>query len=263
MIKINQNNNNTVYQYWHIFKNKVLISFYSSIVVPRIMLILAQTHLLIIEKINMTQRIQSNFYEELLTDLWLIAKNYIEYLLKYIDNKLSPIVNDIPINISLTKEKTIGLFIKFRERVEELKTSGEHHIHLLILEKYFKDLEDKIVMLENNKFRQDINSEKINSFLHFYKIYYDIVTSNLFQVIIIKALDHDFNIVNEMIELNFRNERNNNSSKLEVGIPKVVSFINRIRSQCLNPEHTILLLKYKSTDNFTEEMNEYFKIIYD
>lgn len=246
---------------WILFKNKALISFYCAVFVPRCLVILSQTHLLVIEKLK-KENLPKSFYENLLTDLWYLAVEFIEYIIKYIDNRLSPLVDNIILNHSYSKEKFISEIRKFRDKVEDITINKDSfEIHLHIFEKYIKSIEQKLNLLQQNNFTNDIKSLKVTTFLQFYKIYYDIVTSNLFQIIIIKALDFDFSIVETMIEMNFENEKKNDNNLISVA--KIASFINRMRIQILNPEHSILTLPNIKEGKFPDELKEYFRIIYE
>jgi len=246
---------------WILFKNKALISFYCAVFVPRCLVILSQTHILVIEKMK-KENLPKSFYENLLTDLWYLAVEFIEYIIKYIDNRLSPLVDNIILNHSYSKEKFNGEVRKFRERVEEIKFNKENQeIHLEIFQKYFESVKQKLNLLQLNHFTNDMKSLKISTFLQFYKIYYDIITSNLFQAIIIKALDYDFSLVETMIEMNFENEKKNENNFISVA--KIASFINRMRTQILNPEHSILIIPNIKESKFPDELKEYFRIIYE
>jgi len=246
---------------WILFKNKALISFYCSVFVPRCLIILSQTHLLVIEKLK-KENLPKSFYENLLTDLWYLAVEFIEYIIKYIDNRLSPLVENIILNHSYSKEKFLLELRKFRDKVEDIKINKlTREIHLDIFEKYFKSIEQKIKLLQQNNFTNDLKSLKVSTFLEFYNIYYDIVTSNLFQVIIVKALDFDFSLIETMIEMNFENERKNENNLISVA--KIASFINRMRTQILHPEHSILTLPTINNAKFPDELKEYFRIIYE
>lgn len=249
---------------WILFKNKAFVSFYSAIFITRCMMILSQTHLLILEKQTIDSNSPKSFYEDLLNDLWLIAVDFIEYLAKTLENLLIPLSESVVINQPISKEKFISYFRSMREKVEEIIFNPEtNEISLNIFQKYMKDIENKINLLQKNNFTNDSKSLKINSFLKFYQLYYDVVTSNLFQVILIKGLDYDFSIVEDSIELNFENEKKNNVTMTEVSVPKVASFIYRMYNQMMDPDHTIFLIKSYKNDKFYEELNEYFRIIYD
>jgi hypothetical protein len=262
-------------KFWTLFKNKTFICFYCSIIVTRIMLLLSQTHLLILEKANIQNSnhqmhfSQKGFYDDLLTDLWILATEYIEFLLKYIENKLSSLVDEIHLNSILNKEKLSQIFSNFRNRVEEVDYDPVcKQFQLKIFSKYFHDLETKITILESIQYKgeTDPNSFKIHSYLKFYQIYYDIITSNLFQSITVKALDYDFQIIEDLFERNYENEASKsqqNLTSIELSVPKITSFINVMRKNLLDPESTIFVIKSFKSLPFPDELNEYFRIVYD
>jgi hypothetical protein len=249
---------------WILFKNKAFLVFYSAIFITRCMQILSQSHLLILEKQTIDLNYPKSFYEELLNDLWLIAVQFIEYLTKTLENKLTPLAEEIKINQPITKEKFVSFFRTMREKTEEVVYNSEtKNIHFNIFEKYFKDIENKINLLQINDYKNDMKSMKIHSFLKFYQTYYDVVTSNIFQVILIKGLDYDFKIVEDTIELNFENERKNNPQIKEVSVPKIASFIYRMFNQMMDPDNTIFLIRNYKNDKYYEELSEYYRVIFD
>lgn len=255
-----------LHKLWILYKNKVFVSFYCSIFIPRTLLLLSQTHLLLIEKLNLTndKNLPKSFYEDLLTDLWMLAVGLIEYLTKTLELKLNPIAEEILLKDSFTKEKFISELRKFRQKVEEFSFDlSNSQISLKILERYYKHIENKISLLETNAYSNDIKGMKIDSFLRFYQIYYDVIRSNLFQVILMKALDYDFFIMEDAIELNFENEKKQNTAMNKLSIPKIISFLYRMTNQNLNSENTIFLLKGYKNHKFPSELSEFFKIIYD
>lgn len=249
---------------WIIFKNKIFICFYSAIFITRCLHILSQTHLLVLEKLTIDSNSPKSFFEDLLNDLWLIAVDFIEYLTKHLENKLTPLAEGMIINQPISKEKFVSFFKGMRDKIEEIEfDQNTNQIHLVIFEKYLKDIQKKINLLEKNEFTNDMKSIKIAAFLKFYQIYYDVVNSNIFHIMLIKGLDYDFKIVEDTIELNFENERKNNSTITEVSVPKIASFVYRMFNQMMDPEQTIFIIKNYKNDTFYDDLNEYFKIIYD
>lgn len=249
---------------WILFKNKAFVSCYSSIFITRCMMLLSQTHLLILEKQTLENNSPKSFYEDLLNDLWLLAVDFIDYLTKYLENKLIPLAEEINIKHPISKERFLEFFRSMKDRIEETKVDFNKNacsIHLVIFEKYFQELHKKIHVLRKSPFTNDLKSMRVSSFLKFYQTYYDVITSNLFQVILIKALDYDFTIIEDSINLNFENEKKNNMK--DISVPKIASFIYRMYNQMMDPDHTIFLIKNYKENKFSDELNEYFKIIYD
>jgi hypothetical protein len=250
---------------WNLFKCQTYIALICSIFITRCLILLSQTHLLILEKSNLhADKLPNTFFEDLLTDLWIPAKNFIVYMTKYIENKLNPLVENIPLNQLLTQKQVDEYIIKLREKVEEVFIN-DNNIYLIIFQNYFMEIEKKIENLENKEFTNDIKGVSINAFLKFYQIYYDVITSNLFQIMLIKALDNDYALIQEVIGLNFEEEMKKNNNQIDtVSGVKIVNFVNTIRKQNLEFENTIFLKKdYYKNNQFFEELNEYFKIIYD
>lgn len=249
---------------WIVLKNRTLIALICSIFVTRTLILLSQTHLLLLEKeYNKNKQIQKSFYEDLLTELWLLAKNFILHMIKQIENKLSPYVENFNIKQLYTEDQIKKEIEILREKVETI-IFQEDSIKFLIFNEYIKEIEKKIALYENNNYVNDFKSQQIECFLRFYKTYYDIITSNLFQIVLMKALNSDYSLINEIISLNFEESRKLNVNTEALNGAKIINFLNKIRRQNLEFDHTIFLKKefYKNA-KVLDDFNEYFKIIYE
>jgi hypothetical protein len=76
---------------------------------------------------------------------------------------------------------------------------------------------------------------------------------------LINGLDYDFKILNDTIELNFETNADKTG---EIVLPKIVSFMVKIKNQILDKNNSIFLLKNYKSNNFNEELKEFFNIIY-
>jgi hypothetical protein len=246
-------------RYWILFKNKNLIYLHCAMFITRSLILISQTQLLILEKLNSKHTLPKNFLDDILTELWLIAQEYIDHLMKYIENKLAPFVDQIIINHNYNRENFINEIFEFRNRIEEVVyVEAYNEVHYEILEPYFKLIGDKITTLESCQFNNDTKSHKTNAFLKFYQINYDLLTSNLFQGVLMKSLDLDFIILSDAINLNFQN-----NTTPTVSVPKIINFINKINNHLLDKDNTIFFFKNYKDNEFYEEVKEYFRIIYE
>jgi hypothetical protein len=257
--QITANSKEDMPRYWILFKNKSLIFLHCTMFITRSLILISQTQLLILEKLNSKYNLPKNLLDDILTELWLIAQEYIDHLMRAIENRVTPLIEDIIINQNYTKETFMNEFVKSRERVEEIIFDRKHNeCHFAILEPYFKIIEDKIITLEGNRYTNDAKSVKISAFLKFYQINYDIVTSNLFQGVLMKSLDLDFLILSDIIGLNFEAD-----TKPMLSVPKIINFVNKINNQILEKENTIFFFKNYKDNEFYDEIKEYFKLIYE
>jgi hypothetical protein len=246
-------------RYWKIFKDKNLIYLHCTMFITRTLILISQTQLLVLEKLNSKDNLPKNFLDDILTELWLIAQDYIDYLMKCIENRLTPMVDGIVINHNFNKDNFMKEIFNFRQRIEEVVYIEEtREVHYGILEYYFKLIEDKITALEANQFTNDVRSLKITAFLKFYQINYDILTSNMFQGVLMKSLDLDFVILSDIISLNFES-----ITTPTVSVAKIINFVNKINNSLLDKDNTIFFFKNYKDNEFYEELKEYFRIIYE
>lgn len=249
---------------WTIFKDRLLMSFFSSVAITRVVLLLSQTHLLLLERLNTQSdnRLMRDFYDSLLSNLWKLALNLIEYQAKWIENRTSQQCKSIFLNRKYSKEEFKAEIRKFRDIIEQLVFKDES-VRFTILEQYLKEVEEKINRLESLEVSNDeASNSRIMGSIRFFCNYYDVCASSLFATILQKTLDYDFEIIDDMIDLNFENLKKDDDGK--AAFPKILSFLYHMRSQIMNPEHTLFLIKdYKDNDSVSSDLNKYFKIIYD
>lgn len=259
--KIQNSPKQQIQSLWVIFKNLSLIEFYCSTFITRILLVVTQTEFLIIERMKMKNQNSSistyyDIYNSLLIDLWNLSKEYIKFVLTSIERELSDVTNDIILQSKYDYKTFIGFLERFRQKVEFVvydSTSNEFYLNTMKF--FFIEVEKKIENLENNEYTGGLDSFKIEIHLEFYNSFYDIITSNLFQTVLINGLDYDFKILFDMIEINYDNQT-------ELSIPKIVSFMVKIKNQVLDKNNSIFLLKNYKSNSFNEEMKEFLNIIY-
>ena len=251
---------------WNIFKNLSLIEFYCSVFITRVLLVVTQTQFVIIEKMkikneNSTINTYYDIYNSLLIELWNLSSNYIKNNLINIESQLSEITKDIILQNKYNYKTFISFIERFREKIEFVVYDSSCKEFYLNLFKFFIiEVEKKIEELEKSDYISSIESIKTETHIEFYNNFYDIITSNLFQTMLINGLDYDFMILNDTIELNF--ERNAEKSGDLVVVPMIVSFIVKIKNLILDKNNSIFLLKNYKSKNFNEEMKEFFIIIY-
>jgi hypothetical protein len=195
---------------WTNLKNKVILFYFLSTILSRFVILISQSHLLILEKMQIdNKKIPKNICDDLLTDLWILATNYLNNIIENIDEIIGEDIILIPISsqfswdvfikkINILQDKILKLDLSFNDFNTEIK--------LKLFKNYVNDIAKKINILESNSFNLDNNcqTQKIEVFLKFYQIYYDVLNSNLFHVILLKAINNDFMILER--ELKFRIE---------------------------------------------------------
>lgn len=289
---------------WTNFKNKVLIYHFTSVIVSRFLITISQTHLLILEKLQINgQKIPKNVCDDLLTELWILANSFTDNLILDIQNILEEPLNKIPISNSYNWSSYLNEMNNLQEKLQDLYFDNYHNqINLSIFKGYVTEVFKKIEILENNTYNNDIRAYKLEVFLKFYQIYYDILNSNLFHVILYKAINNDLSIIEkdikarfntlireEIKQININNNlalnkninqeeieknANNNPDDLSANsldlashslkLIKIIIMMLKVDGLILDVQSSHFVNKLDIGENkFQEELNEYFKIIYD
>lgn len=287
---------------WFVLKARVICSLVSSVTVSRTILILSQTHLLLLEryKHNTKNMYSKAFYDNILNDLWSLALRFIEHLLKSFENKLTKHINE---NLSL-KFKYSAKDIKFnfnqyRELTEVIKVNGDCYckndnllnnnstmnndnsnnkdktnngnydqgVSLEFLSFYLNLLEQKISSYEETELNVQFEEENLNIFgtIKFLSEYYDVINSSLTTIVLQKALDNDYEILFDLIEKNYENvspDSNDRDAIVSISMPKIISFLLHIKNTLMNSETTILTLKNYKESTFTNDLESYLSVLY-
>ena len=251
---------NASVQLWINFKDTNCHSFFSSIFITRISIMISQTSLLLLEKINidMENSLPPELLEALLSDLWTINGDYIKYLMKYIDDKVTRDIQDLSINSKLTYVQLWGLIDKVRDKVLSVIFNNDNEIRLNLLAFYIDSIKKKIESLENQEFQfMSRTSANTNYALQYFCSFYDLLDSNLFNIILLKIIDYDLKLLKGIIVLNFEN------ADKEVSVPKIINYLVKIRKQLLDMENSIFVFKNLKDCEMKKDLEEFFKVIFD
>lgn len=289
---------------WTNFKNRVLTYHFTSVIVSRFLITISQTHLLILEKLQINgQKIPKNICDDLLTELWILANSFTDNLILEIQTILDEPLHKIPISNSYNWSSFFGEMNNLQEKLQDLYFDNcNNQIKLSIFKGYVTEVFKKIELLENNAYNNDLRAYKIEVFLKFYQIYYDIINSNLFHVIIYKAINNDLAVIEkdikarfntlireEIKQININNnmalnkninpeeiEKNANNNRDDLSansldfadhslkLIKIIIMMLKVDGLILDSQSSHFVNKLDIAENkFQEELNEYFKIIYD
>jgi hypothetical protein len=191
---------------WTNLKNKVILFYFLSTILSRFVILISQSHLLILEKMQIdNQKIPKNICDDLLTDLWILITNYLNNLIENIDEIIGEEIISIQISSQFSWDSYIVKINNLKDKILLLDLSFDNHdfnteIKLKLFKNYVSDIAGKINLLESNNFNLDNTSQKIGVFLKFYQIYYDVLNSNLFHVILLKTINNDFLILEKEIK---------------------------------------------------------------
>lgn len=261
--EVEQRSKMEIEKLWCLLKNKVFVSLFCSISITRHVFLLSQSHLLLLDKFKTKHenKFSDRFYELISSELWNLAVKLITNQGKYFENRLNSLCDSISLRDKYTANDIKGFINKMREATEKLILYSQSVI-LECFQSYLKELEDKINHLEGNNLSQDfVNFEEINKDMYgtitFFKIYYDVCSSSLFTSILMKGLDYDFDVLNQMIEANFEK-----SGATNISTPKIISFLFHIKTQIMTPENSIFKLNNAGESSYVKDLNFYFDSIY-
>jgi len=248
---------------WTTFKNKVLTYHFTSVIISRFLILISQSHLLIVEKLQINgQKIPKNICNDLLTELWVLANSFSDNLIIDIQNILEGELNKIPISSSFSWNNFSNELNNLQQKLQELYFDNfNNQIKLNIFKPYVDEIYKKMEILENYTYYNDMRNYNIECFLKFYQVYFDIINSNLFHVILYKAINHDLAIIEKDVknrfeslvseEINQINIKNNNalnqninSEEIEKNANDLQEGINNINNEkSLYSNHNLKLIK--------------------
>ena len=228
---------------WEIFKNKILISFYSYIIIVKFLSLISITNISIMNKLIEKQMITYINSLEMLNEIWEIIEKSCKDLLEKIDKILNEKVEKILLKKKLKFENLNTLILELLENI--LST-------IQINEDYLNKIENKISDLDSNDY--DINNtltEKIDEKLKFYTIYYDIIYSNYFQLTIQELIRQEVNNNILILKEKIQNE--------EKSIAQIILLIDEIKISIIEKLNKT---QESNSDFFIDEISEeYIKSI--
>lgn len=251
--------------FWVIFKDKIFSSIICSITVSRVLFTLSQTHLVLLEKLASTasgKGYSKQFYDIILNELWTLALKLIEHLCKSFENKLSAKYKEISIRAKISAEELQDHFSRFRLTVESLIVDECNSVQFGFLSIYIKDLASRINDYESQQLSSDKSNyfeinRNVNGYIHFLKMYYDVVTSSFFTSILVKGLDYDYTIFSDIIIKNYEDKE-----KTVLSMPVIISFLYYVQIQIMSDEDSMFnITKYKEL-TFEADLNYFQEIIY-
>jgi len=290
---------------WAFFKNKVIIYHFTSLIASRFLITISKIHYIILEKLQInSQKVDVDIGKKLLTELWFLAISFTDNLIEEIQNILEEPLNKISISSSFNWNSFMDEMHLLQEKLFDLYIDNfNNQINLKIFRRYVTDISKQIEILEKFNFNNEKNHDyKIEVFLKFYQIYFDIINSNLFHVILYKAINYDLGVIEkdlkskfnslikeEIKKINLKNhfalnknidpeeiEKNpmNNQDNVSVysddianhnlKLINIIIMMLKFKELILDVESSHFINKLESSDcKFQEEFNEFLKIIYD
>ena len=198
---------------WEIFKNKILISFYSYIIIVKFLSLISLTNISIMNKLIEKHMITYINSLEMLNEIWELIEKSCKDLLEKIEKILNEKVEKIILKKKLKFENLNSLLLELLENILS---------NIQINEDYLNKIQNKISSLDSNDY--DINNtltEKIDEKLKFYTIYYDIIYSNYFQLTIQELIRQEVNNNILLLKEKIQNE--------EKSIAQVILLIDDIK----------------------------------
>ena len=255
------------------------LSLISGIAVSRILILISQTNLLILENLNRenSNTLGSEFIHNILTELWMLAKiDFIPYLLMFIEQRVSATLSRLDIKDKLSYEGLSSFMLELKNELFLFNVSANENIQLHIMKYYIDTIEKKVKSFEKenyNLIEDEYTRKSTDFYLQYFSNIYDILDSNIFNIILIKLIDEDFIRLNQMIAhfynqtiLNNSNTTNsinsNNSIKEEISVLKIVKNITLLNPRILNKTNSFFFNIEKMSEGMQRELEEYFKVLY-
>jgi hypothetical protein len=271
---------------WIIFKFKVFLYFFSCIYSTRFCIIINQIQVLLLERIRINEngnyfKVTFTIQEEILKENEMILNDFSQILFKKIENLIKPICDEILINSTFSLEKFDKLIKKFRLKIEEIMINKftKEYYYKLFCDYKFKLLE-KIEFYENQDFYKSYSTimnssnkfdcenalkehrNNTEAYLKFYSLLFDILNSNIFNILLINSFEYDFSIIDKTIKLNFDAVINSNiRNSQEIPIAKILSFMMKIYENILDEKKSIYFIKEFNGKKFNEELNYIYRYI--
>lgn len=274
---------------WNLLKTKVFISLISSVIVSRVILVISQVQFLLLEKVKQKYGLNKPIIDSIFSTLWEITSQYIEFLVKNIENKInSYVTNNIMLRNKYSSKDVIKFISDLRDKVEEVDVSfskdsndtksnnnkgscgdkSTTHISLVLLHFYLNRLETKITELERSEYNihketEDNNRLLFNSIKYYCELY-DILNSSVTSITIQNGFDHDFLIINDMVEKNFEIEKEGSLVVVDfMSMSKITSFVYNIKNQVMNKDNSIFNIKTYGNSEYSKNLDRYVKIFYE
>lgn len=208
---------------WEIFKEKELIAFFYTLILPRYLLFLSFTCTTLCKRINNNTHIQ-----EILKSNWSLLMQSIENIELYFNK------------IITTEAKNLNLKTKVSSKVFEEKTLKIIYIQLLSITEdsneiqlafhqiYLNRINEFLTSLESHDYipNQIVKMNEIQNTIRFFEVYYDILSSNCFQCFMLTLFNKDYDYI-----INKLSTKANNADRT---IAQYILYIDELRVQMLN-----------------------------
>ena len=235
----------------------------SGIFISRVMIFISQTNLVILENLNKVHfnKLGSEFIHSILTELWMFAKDdFIPYLYKFIEQRLITFIDKLNLKDKLTYQSLCYLNIDMKNSLLGYFLNDNEEIRIEVMNYYIDTIDKKIKNIEKENYDLD-NGDKtmhIDFYIQFFSNMYDIFDSNLFNIVLVKLIDEDFEKLNEICLQFYKNS--SYEVEEEISVLKIVKNFALLKPRLLTNSRFYNIDKL--SNKMQEELEEYYKVIY-
>lgn len=244
---------------WNCLKTKTLLSLLCSISITRTIFFIGQIHFLLIDKLiksssnlSSTNTLNSNenndFLNVLFNELWSFTVKLIEYMMKVFENRLKPLCDSlISIRMKYSKENLIKIIKKMKDSIENLVFFKEDNLYQYdFVTFYLKTIKTKVESMERMSLSKDIvNFEEVNrnqfGYIQFLGIYYDILNTNAFTILLSEQLSNDYEYLYRKIHMNYEKVLHSDE---ELSCIKIISSLFFVMIEIFQCDYYILKLPF-------------------
>ena len=251
-------------RYWGELKQSLILSNITAILISRVLNLISQTNLIIIERVNREnhQSLSSFFLHKILNELWMMAKDdFIPYLIQFAEQRLCKVINKLSLRDKFSYESVCSIVNEIKRNVFGFHSTDEDSVKVDLMKYYIDTLENKIKSIEKENYSSitDENRADRDFYIDIFGTLYDIFDSNLFNVVLIKLVDEDFRRLNRLI---FHLFTDNSEKVAELSVLKLIKKIALLNPRILNKENSVFFDIDKLSENLKSEQEEYFKVIF-
>jgi len=191
----------------------------------------------------------------------MFAKDdFIPYLYKFIEQRLITFIDKLNLKDKLTYQSLCYLNIDMKNSLLGYFLNDNEEIRIEVMNYYIDTIDKKIKNIEKENYDLD-NGDKtmhIDFYIQFFSNMYDIFDSNLFNIVLVKLIDEDFEKLNEICLQFYKNS--SYEVEEEISVLKIVKNFALLKPRLLTNSRFYNIDKL--SNKMQEELEEYFKVIY-
>jgi hypothetical protein len=169
-------------------------------------------------------------------------------MMKVFENRLKPLCDSlISIRMKYSKENLIKIIKKMKDSIENLVFFKEDNLYQYdFVTFYLKTIKTKVESMERMSLSKDIvNFEEVNrnqfGYIQFLEIYYDILNTNAFTILLSEQLSNDYEYLYRKIHMNYEKVLHSDE---ELSCIKIISSLFFVMIEIFQCDYYILKLPF-------------------